>query len=67
MSCRYQKHAIQQDGRIRHLEEELMAARIEITKLKAVIGSINVVRQADGNDWIKPKKLKSWGLQVLCS
>jgi hypothetical protein len=32
-SCRYQKHAIQQDERIRHLEEELKGAKLEITKL----------------------------------
>jgi hypothetical protein len=39
MSRRYQKHAVQQEGRIGHLEQELTAARHEITKLKTVIGS----------------------------
>jgi hypothetical protein len=55
MPCRYQKHAVQQDGRIRHLEQELKAASLEITKLKAVIGSSNIVKQAEVNEWIQPK------------
>jgi hypothetical protein len=50
MSCRYQKHAIQQDERNRHLEHELKAARHDTTKLKAVTGSSNIVKQADVND-----------------
>jgi hypothetical protein len=61
MSYRYQKHAIQQDERIRHLEQELKAVRLEITKLKAVIGSSNIVKQAEVNDWIKPKNSKARG------
>jgi hypothetical protein len=52
MSCRYQEQAIQQDERIRHLEQELKAARLEIAKLKAVIGSSNIVKQAEVNGWI---------------
>jgi hypothetical protein len=44
MSCRYQKHAIQQDERIRLLEQELKAGRLEITKLQAVIGTNNIVK-----------------------
>jgi hypothetical protein len=61
MSCRYQKHAIQQDERIRHLEQELKAARFEITKLKAVIGKSNIVKQTDVNDRLKPKNSKAAG------
>jgi hypothetical protein len=40
---------------MRHLEQELKAARHEINKLKVVIGSSSIVQQADVNDWIKPK------------
>jgi hypothetical protein len=35
MSCKYQKHAKYQEGRIRLLEQELKAARAEIKFLKA--------------------------------
>jgi hypothetical protein len=61
MSCRYQKHAVQQDERSQNLEQELKAARPEITELKAVIGSSNIVKQAEVNDWIKPKNSKAVG------
>jgi len=59
---------VQQEERIRHLEQELKAARHEITKLKAVIGSSTVVEQIDLNDWIKPKNLSVilHDLQFLC-
>jgi predicted aminopeptidase len=50
---------VQQDERLRHLEQELKAARHEITKLKAVIGSSSIVEKIDVNDWIKPKNSKS--------
>jgi hypothetical protein len=60
-SYRYQKHAIQQDERIRHLEQELKAARHEVTKLKVVIGSSNIVKQAEVNNWIKPRNSKAGG------
>jgi hypothetical protein len=43
MSCRYQKHAIQHDERIRHLEQESKVARFEITKLEAVIGRSTII------------------------
>jgi (p)ppGpp synthase/HD superfamily hydrolase len=56
---RHQKHAIQQDERTKHLEQELNAARLEITKLKAAIGSNNIVKQAEVNDWMKPKNSKA--------
>jgi hypothetical protein len=36
-------------------------SRLEITKLKAVIGNSNIVKQADVNDWIKPKYSKAEG------
>jgi hypothetical protein len=55
------KHEIQQDKRIGHLEQELKAARLEITKLKAVIVSSNIVKQAEINDWIKTKNSKAGG------
>jgi hypothetical protein len=61
MSYKSQKHAIQQDERIRCLEQELKAARLEITKLKAEIGSSNIVKKTDVNDWIKPKNSKAVG------
>jgi hypothetical protein len=63
MSCRYQQPTVQQERRIRHLEQELKAVRHEITKLKAVIGSSNIAEQADLNDWIKPKNSKARGLR----
>jgi hypothetical protein len=51
MSYRYQKYAIQQDERIRYLEQESKAAKLKITKLKAVIGSSsNIVKQVEVND-----------------
>jgi hypothetical protein len=37
-----------------------MAARLEITKLKAIIGSSSSVKQTDVYDWIKPKIPKQW-------
>jgi len=61
MSCRYQKHALQQEGRIKHLEQEVKAARCETTVLKAVISSSSIVEQANLNDWIKPKNSKASG------
>jgi hypothetical protein len=57
-------HAIQQDEKIRHLEQELKAARLEITKLKAVNGSSSSsssVMWADINGWIKPENSKTGG------
>jgi hypothetical protein len=67
MSYRYQKHAIQQDERLRHLEQELKATSLDISKLKAVIGSSNIVKQVEVNDWIKPKTSKrgSTGSQLM--
>jgi hypothetical protein len=59
MSCRYQKLAIQRDERIRYLEQELKAVRLEITKLKAVIGSSNIVNMADVKDNIQKEQLNS--------
>jgi hypothetical protein len=50
-----------QEERLRHLEQELNVARLEITMLKAVIGSSRIVKQADVNDWIKPKNSKARG------
>jgi hypothetical protein len=41
---------MQWDEKIRHLRQELKAARYEITKLKAVIGCSSTVEQADLND-----------------
>jgi hypothetical protein len=50
---------VQQEERIRHLEQELKAARLEMTKLKDIIGSSSIVEHANLNDWIKPKKPKA--------
>jgi hypothetical protein len=64
MSCKYQKHAVQHDKRLRQLEKKLKAVRLKITKLKAVIGSSYIVMQAVVNDWIKPKNSKAGGRMV---
>jgi hypothetical protein len=60
MSYRDEKHAMQQEGRIRHLEQGLKAGS-HITNLKAVIGSSNIVEQAHLNDWTKPENSKIGG------
>jgi hypothetical protein len=59
MSCKYQKHAKQQEWRIRHLEQELKATREEISRLKAVNNSSSVRKQRNVNNWIIPKNFKS--------
>jgi hypothetical protein len=41
---------VQPEERIRHLEQELKAARHEITNMKAVIGSSNFAEQVYLND-----------------
>jgi len=41
------------------MEQDLKAARLEITKLQAVIGSSNIVNQPEVNNWIKPKNYKA--------
>jgi hypothetical protein len=55
ISCKYQKHVKQQEWRIGHLEQELKAAREEISRLKAV----NVRKQRNSNNWITSKNSKS--------
>ena len=47
MSCKYQKHARYQEGRIRYLKQELKVAGEEINSLKA------------GNN---SSKIKDWGI-----
>jgi hypothetical protein len=59
ISCKYQKHVKQQEWRIRHLEQELKAAREEISRLKAVNVSSSVRKQRTSNNWITPKNSKS--------
>jgi hypothetical protein len=58
MPCKYQKHVKQQEGRIRHLEQELKSAREEICKLKAGNVSSCFMEDISGH-WRKPKNSKS--------
>jgi hypothetical protein len=59
VSCKYQKNAKHQKGRIRHLEQQLKAAREEISRLKA--GNVSSISREQGKleTWIKPKNSKS--------
>jgi hypothetical protein len=59
ISCKYQKHAKQQEWRIRHFEQELKAAREEISRMKAVNVSSSVRKQRNSNNWITPKNSKA--------
>jgi hypothetical protein len=59
MSCKYQKHAKHQVGRIRHLEQELEAAREEISRLRAGNVNSSIREQRNLETWIKPKNSKS--------
>jgi hypothetical protein len=59
MSCKYQKHAKHQEGKIRRLEQELKAAREEISRLKAGNVSSSIREQGKLETWIKPKNSKS--------
>jgi hypothetical protein len=59
ISCKYQRHVKQQEWRIRHLEQELKAAREEISRLKAVNVSSSVRKQGNSNNCITPKNYKS--------
>jgi hypothetical protein len=59
MSCKYQKHAKHLEGRIRHLEQELKAAREEISRLRAGNVSSSIREQGKLETWIKPKNSKS--------
>jgi hypothetical protein len=59
ISCKYQKHAKHQEGKIRHLEQELKAAREEISRLKAGNVSSGSREQGKLETWIKPKNSKS--------
>jgi hypothetical protein len=59
MSCKYQKHAKHQEGKIRHLEQELKAAREEISRLRAGNISSSIREQCKLETWIKPKNSKS--------
>jgi hypothetical protein len=49
----------QQEGRIRHLEKELKAAREEICKLKAGNVSSNFMEQDNSRNWEKTKNSNS--------
>jgi hypothetical protein len=60
MSCKYQKHAKYQEGRIRFLEQELKAARGEMKFLKAGNIRSKIKDQDNSSDfWIKSKNSKS--------
>jgi cell division protein FtsB len=61
--CKFQRHAKQQEGRIRHLEQELKIAREEICKLKAGNICSNYIEESAGS-WKKPKKVQV--PQVVC-
>jgi hypothetical protein len=57
--CKYQRHAKQQEGRIRHLEEELKAAREEICQLQAGNISSSFIEEDISGHWKEPKNSKS--------
>jgi hypothetical protein len=62
MSCKYQKHARYQEGRIRYLEQELKVARENIIFLKAGGNSSKIRDQEisdDSRPWNKPENSKS--------
>jgi hypothetical protein len=59
MPCKYQKHAKHQEGVIRHLEQELKAAREDISRLRAENVSSSIREQGKLEIWIKPKNSKS--------
>jgi hypothetical protein len=59
ISCRYQKHAIYQEKRIRYLVQELKSARKEICKFKAAKGSSNFIEQETLSTRCKPKNSRS--------
>jgi hypothetical protein len=59
MSWKYQKHAKQQEWRIRHLKKELKKAREAISRLKAVNVSSSVKEQRNLKNWIILKTSKS--------
>jgi hypothetical protein len=50
---------MQEEERIRYLEQELKAVRHEITELKAAIGTSSIAEVSDINDWTSPKKSKA--------
>jgi hypothetical protein len=60
MSCKYQKHAKHQEGRVRYLEQELKVAREEISRLRDGNVSSSIREQCKLETWIKPKNSKSW-------
>jgi hypothetical protein len=49
------KACVHQEGKILHLQNESKAIREEISKIKAVIGNSSSVKNANLNDWTKPK------------
>lgn len=57
--CKHQSHSKKQDERIRHLEQELEAAREEICKLKAGNISNSFLERDIFGHWKKPKNSKS--------
>jgi hypothetical protein len=60
MSCKYQKHARYQEGRLRYLGQELEAAREEINVFRTGSTSSKITDQDNLSDfWIKPKNPKS--------
>jgi hypothetical protein len=62
MSCKYQKHARYQKGRIRYLEQELKVAGKEINSLKARNNSSKIKDRDISDDlrnWSQPKNFKS--------
>jgi hypothetical protein len=59
MPCKYQRNSKKQEERIRHLEQELKAAREEICKPKAGNISSSFTEQDILGHWKKPKNSKS--------
>jgi hypothetical protein len=62
MSCKYQKQAGYQEGRIRYLERELKVAGEEINSFKAGNNCIKIKDQDISDDlcnWSQPKNSKS--------
>jgi hypothetical protein len=59
MSCKYHRHANQQEERIRHLEHELEVAREEIRVLRAGNVSSSIREQNNSESWCEPKNSKS--------
>jgi hypothetical protein len=58
MSCKYHRHAKQQEEKIRHLEHELEIARGEIRVLKTKNVSSTIREQNNSESWCNAKNSK---------